>query len=1014
MKTELSAPVGNTIRERRRRIVATSGALLFGSYAWFTSSATSAQTYDVAVPLPAATDITDVVLAAQGNLRVEQFSNVEGGSHSRIVNMGSLFTGVSVSSTTGDVLSVAGVTVEIATIKGNVTSEHAVIRAPFSTVTGTIQQNTSIGRSTGPALHVQFPSTSNGSLNVLPLQTKVLSPGRYDALNVSPGGTLSLTAGQYFFDAYVIDPAATVLVDESGGIVEIYVRTTIQHMGKYKRADNAPPNVFVGFFGSVPAYVGAAFPGTVIAPNAQLVIGTQLGGTTHVGAFFGQGIEVLPFTTIKHRATNKFGVGLGNAVIPTTYKGPPLDPNPVVGAPMSATYHATGPKGPYYDGLKSLPADPAHGVAPAQYCDANNNPLPTPTDAQLNAPPPAGSTCAAVAGNTQNCPVIASGGLCVTDSDCSSGQICAARCIDSGCAQVEHRCGQQAASCAALPQETNCQDLWLCPEPGAVGTATPDATAAQLGPTTTSVAPTAQVLPSEKGTLSGSFQALSGAICTGPASVDYDKYDQKYKNQQDGKQDFGVYLAPSTDFHMKPTVNATGVTELGLTASGGVTFGGIAFKKKFEVMNMSAIAAIDDCGVKITAALKLFGETVASITPNAGKVLNLATDPNGQSAATDTSIKNACTTARAAQKKAVQDVRKAYLFGRLVKDFYNTNGMTSQLCNQIQSEVENPVLDTDGKPYACGAPGEVTALASIPQTKQLDIVNAWKKEYDGKTQIKLGLDKTMLTARQAISVSGSINLFDTPHPYHVFSYEYSIPVSFIIIDGAVEVFGSWNVSGALQFGVGVDGNFKNANKLVDNLLTGTTPRLGDVRAFAGPTISPYSDIGVIFFLGAGIPGVSVGVEGKINLLSITLPTNVSVSLMRVSSPDARDRTGTPYAGPTTDGLPPLNYRWVQGVSWNSLLQLKELNGELGLAVRVNVAIFKKTWKKKLFSWNGFEQTFTLISGGAATDPVNGADDYGTQGDDIAYTDIVPFDSSTPIRDATSGATLPTCLPPPVI
>ena len=102
------------------------------------------------------------------------------------------------------------------------------------------------------------------------------------------------------------------------------------------------------------------------------------------------------------------------------------------------------------------------------------------------------------------------------------------------------------------------------------------------------------------------------------------------------------------------------------------------------------------------------------------------------------------------------------------------------------------------------------------------------------------------------------------------------------------------------------------------------------------------------------------------------------------------------------------------MSWNSLLQLKELNGELGLAVRVHVAVFKKTWKKKLFSWKGFEQTFTLISGGAASDPLNTADDYGTQGDDIAYTDIVPFDSSTPIRDATSGATLPTCLPPPVI
>ncbi|MFC1642611.1 hypothetical protein ACFL5O_07990 [Myxococcota bacterium] len=57
-----------------------------------------------------------------------------------------------------------------------------------------------------------------------------------------------------------------------------------------------------------------------------------------------------------------------------------------------------------------------------------------------------------------------------------------------------------------------------------------------------------------------------------------------------------------------------------------------------------------------------------------------------------------------------------------------------------------------------------------------------------------------------------------------------------------------------------------------------------------------------------------------------------------------------------------------GYDWGSNLDLSELKGELALAVRLRFLFFKRTFKRRRFSWPGLHQSYPLVAaagGGAA-------------------------------------------------
>lgn len=986
-------------------------ATCFGVLALLAASSASAQTYNVAVPLPDGVNFRDVVLGANGNLRVEASANIAAGAHSYLVNMGGLHTGISAGAKTGSVFSVPGVTVELAQVTGNITTEGLVVAAPFSTTTGKIKQLAKLGRKTGPTLRVEWPAASKGSITVLPTQNTSVAPGRYDALTVSPGGTIQLRSGAYYFDSYVLTPAGTVIVEESQGPVQIYVKTTIQHMGTYKRPDGTPPDLLVGYLGILPAYVGAAFPGTVIAPNAQVVIGADLGGTTHVGAFFAQGIEVLPFTSIKHRPTNFFGITGGNAVFSTQPKKPVTAP-PGPTKPSTAAIFRDTADGGYWDTIRTAPA--GSDVAADKYCTADDQPRPAPTDAQLNAPPAPGASCPAFGGTPARCPVDPDTltNICITDGDCAAGYLCASGCLDEACTVVENRCGKQAISCEGLPAESNCDELYLCPEEGVVGT-TDRAKVLQQLAVVSAPAPTALVRPEEKSQLQTyasikAFDNLSGVICTNPIYEDNTKYQGVSKPHTDGKQKWGFYSKPVFDFNTKMTKAPNAVGEVSITAQAGYAFGGTVYGQEVEVLSAHANGIADDCGVTVFADVKLLGETVASFAreKDTGKWPGQLALDDKQNLSTPYSNREGCKVSRDAVKKSLLDVRRTYLFARSVEDYIKTNGLTPELCKSIQDGLPEAVKDVSGNKVVCNQD-----LTTMKSEDKVNVVNAWGDEFKKTTFAHYSFADQLATARSAIKVDANFELFNKtpkPSPFHVELFNKTIPVAWFPLNVAIEVYGGFGLGGSWKVGVGIDGNFKTSNDILKNALNGKAPKIGDVRVYTGPEVTPYAEVGVMAFIGVGFKALSVGCDGQVLLLRQSIPTSLVATAMRLGETAPRTTPPGEWEG---DAMPRLSntYRWVQGAAFGSQYELEALSGRLELAARVRLRFFKRTWKKKLFGWTGFTAKFPLVGGGIGDGALNPADDLGVDGEKFPYRTIRPFGANDLVgKEAAGGPVFPSC------
>jgi hypothetical protein len=115
-------------------------------------------------------------------------------------------------------------------------------------------------------------------------------PGAYRQLNIK--GTLRVHSGVYTVDTLLLESGGQLLLDQAAGPVVFYVRSSLTHRGTLVvQGGSAPPSLFIGYLGTQTAFLEAAFQGAVLAPNAQVVLGTDRGGI-HRGAFFARRLEV--------------------------------------------------------------------------------------------------------------------------------------------------------------------------------------------------------------------------------------------------------------------------------------------------------------------------------------------------------------------------------------------------------------------------------------------------------------------------------------------------------------------------------------------------------------------------------------------------------------------------------------------------------------------------------------------------------------------------------------------------
>lgn len=967
----------------------------------------------IAIRLPKGVQLRNVALAATGSMSLGDRSVVSGPTAAvgSVANLGPGQTqiGVNANVRTNVISTPQALLASKARIEGSLLTTTAPTLKHDATVAGGITTDARLTPLT--RLDWMPPAPLAGSdFTLKPNATGALSAGAYRNVTIFPRANVTLAPGVYQMNNFDLKPQATLTLDNRSGPIVIYVASTLIMKGTVELLGSGS-NFGIIYEGTNATTIEAPFSGAIVAPYGQLRL-AAMGSRQFEGQFIGQSLIVDPDVQVTYTPFNwdviqpLFGAGNGIA-------GTMLDPA-IHGAPLACfapSFTATTQtinSDTVYTSIEFASPNPSQGVCAPQFCDEDGNPVPGPTQAQLNSAPAPGSTCPAIV-SEDNCPVDTTSltVLCTSDADCGPGGVCASRCVDTGCTNIEHRCGQPAASCADLPAESNCDEFRLCPLPGAMGTPNPQQLAYQLA-LTSSPSASGQISDSQQDTPPAEYASVNSLRCGSglfPLEKQENLNDGSDKPASDGSSQWGVFIKPVTSFSVKPTKRTDGIGELAMEASGGVSAGGILFGNKVEVLGASIKAAVGDCGVTLTGSVKVFGEAVAVWTPSAGQAFHLATDNSGGSLATPAPAAGNCQTARDQTKDAIREARKANLLARAVRQYYLQHGLTPPLCQEIQHTLgPAAVTDPEGKPYFCP---DASSLGAVPPVDQIKILNAWKKEYDGNTAKYVDFSKTLGTAQQAIQTSGTIDVFKTPHPYHVKVLDQDFPIGPVTLNLAVEGFGAWDIKGGIQFGVGVSGNFDSATAILANGLKGQEPRVGDIRAFAGPVITPELQVGVLAYVGVGIPGVSVGIQGQIDLLDISLPSGIVVAAMRLSEPDPRPLTGTDYEGTPIAGLESNDYRWVTGYNWGSKLELSELEGELDLAVRIHFLFFERTFKQKLFSWPGFTQTFPLVSGGGG-DALSFTGDYGKQADNVAYTTPIPLitEPNVTTRDVPFG-----CAPP---
>lgn len=656
----------------------------------------------------------------------------------------------------------------------------------------------------------------------------------------------------------------------------------------------------------------------------------------------------------------------------------PADPSLPPG--IEASY---SPDDGVFTELHYAPDDGQH--QPVSFCDAYDNPIPPPSEEELNTPPPENSNCLGVVGDMAHCPVDPStltDQACSSDSDCESG-VCGARCNDAQCLDVSHFCGQHAASCYGIPPEFNCEDYNLCAEDGAVET--PDTHAEhdqELQEQLTGTSTSAEVPDSQKTTVP-EYDAVGTSFCTYWSDVG-DLHDSASKPAlETPKKKWGVYMDHSLDYGMKPAKNPNWITELqDLHGSGKFAIGAIIWGNKLEALDAEASAVLTDCGVDLLVTARLFGESVVALTAEAGKKFNADLIAPGR-LGTPEAARSTCESAKEQAKNALNEVRQTNVFAREVAQYYNDNSLTPELCRAIISQVPLEEKDALGGDFVCDD------LENMPAGRRIDILDAIKKDYDVKSGNYPNYADALGVAHQQVEMNGTLDVFDVKpdKPYDLKILDMDFPIGPIDLNLAVEGYGSWNIKGGLQWGLGFSTTFDPSLAGVSDVLHDGVPSLGDIRAFGGPVFTPSMDLGVLAFVGVGIPGLSVGIEGQIDIFNAQLPMSAVAAAMRVSEDDHRNLGASAFAGNPKPGMAPKNYRWVLGYNFGATLDLHELDGKLDLAVRLHILFFKKTFRAHLFNWTGFGQTYPLVAGAGTYDPLPYQGDLGEQGDSVAYTEI---------------------------
>lgn len=747
--------------------------------------------------------------------------------------------------------------------------------------------------------------------------------------------------------------------------------------------------------------------------------GTNFGAPIASGSGTGQAVSIsFPAQTARYvrvtlnkSATNWWSVhelhvfGFGSPVAPIA--GPGIEPVPgytpgsygcEAGLVLGAK--AVDSQGTYYQSVGYAPAGSAPAPGPScrggvRFCDANENPVASPTEATLNA----------AASSTGKCPAIATGDqsmcgvdpasinkTCATSSDCAAGEVCALACESASCTAPTKKCGRLYASCGGIPAESSfCDptDYRICAEAGAVG----QVTTAQLDqqmPTQSALSSTIKVGPLEKKTIPP-FDPLPKGYCAfQDVPLKTDKIQTSLPSSELGNKQWGVFGEFFGEQRMglnrEPNWWEDGV-EVG--GSGGLRAGAYVLGQKITAVSGQVDIVVSDCRKAIGATVKVFGDAVATIDTIDGASTGFGPLTRQEDRLMVPEFMGGdCTRKFDDRNNQAGLMRTAMFSARNVKEFYLDKGVTADLCNRTNKAL--------GKSFKCDDPN---------LGKNIDVINAWSDEYQKAVETFRTTQNTFELTRNGLSFSlqkGFLALGGKP--YTIGAASTMIPVGPVTITLAIEAFGNLFLNGGFQIGASYNGSLLQG---LQDLTPygGLLGEQGDVAIAVGPFFTPGVGLSVAAFAGVGIPGVSIGIEGFVNMFSLSFPIDARIGVVRQAVADTRDVQASAYAGPTLAGVTQIPKKWNFSGAFGLRLKLSALDGQLDAAVRIRVLFARKTFRKLLFRWKGLINVDKVLVGGSIGEPLKHRDDLGIYASRIAFTGVEPVTAADVPRNPDPSARL---------
>lgn len=588
----------------------------------------------------------------------------------------------------------------------------------------------------------------------------------------------------------------------------------------------------------------------------------------------------------------------------------------------------------------------------------NPNELPTPT------------SCASISAGA-NCPVDPASKTdraCSKDAECNAGEICAVFCDDSTCQTYETRCGlRMACESGGLsaepagpfnqddPSTWPCEELRECAETGAAFGASGDAELKKTGSLELRRAPRSGFNEVHSLLVPAEYPSYASTLAADPcgtsplATTDNSQLDSR--SGSSGNQKWGLFVEPDLSQSYKVELGEImALPNIDVQASGSFRAGARVWGKEIEIINARAEAKLATCTAHLLPSLVVLGNELQSWAAYASGDFPPAPEPPTEQDSLD------CQNAINSVNDKLADLKKSLLDARTAWDAFRRNGQVSpaSLCERTRAVLGN--VDPGGGCTAASARAWLDRYESLVHDAQSFIAN----EYGS-------------ALRQVASKTEGAIAFapDMGGPIADIGASTSYPIGPIVLTLEIEVAGDLDVSGRLSYGMGLD-----------KLASGE----------GGPNVrveaAPGAHVDAFVFVGVGLPGVSVGVEGELRLIGVSAPLHATIALSRNTYSDPRSFSSSGIFGFVNDGPGLLTrgalQKWNAGWGYGAGVVLETLSGKINLAARIRLLFFKKTFRKKIAEWKGLTTKYEFV--GKLEQPLAGSAQSELVKSDVPYPD----------------------------